>query len=201
MAHWSSGSTAASIDGSGIVIGNSVANAMITYILPSGCRTMAEVTVNQLPSAILGTAVVCPNATTTLSSTPAGGSWSSNITSIADFISAGVLSGVAEGTTTVMYTLPTGCNITRVATVNAIPEDITGSFVVCEGLTTSLGNVTLGGAWSDGGAVEATVDINGVVDGVSFGIAPISALRICQMVVIKQFRLQLTKHRERLPEH
>jgi uncharacterized protein YjdB len=171
---WSSGSAAASIDASGVVTGNSVANAMITYVLPSGCRTVAEVTVNQLPSSISGTAVVCPNATTTLGSTPAGGSWSSNLTSIADFISAGVLSGVAEGTTTVTYTLPTGCNTTTVATVNAIPDDITGSFVVCEGLTTSLGNATLGGAWGDGGAVEATVDVNGVVDGVSAGTALIS---------------------------
>jgi uncharacterized protein YjdB len=148
---------------------------LVTYVLPSGCKTTAEVTVNQLPSAITGMPVICKDATTILESTPSGGSWNSGDATIASFtLGGGEMSGLLAGTTTVTYSLPTGCMRTRGVTVNAIPEDITGTFAVCEGLTISLSTMTTGGAWSDGGAAEAVVDVSGEVSGVMAGTTPIS---------------------------
>lgn len=70
---------------------------------------------------ITGTTTVCAGATTTLMHATSGGAWSSSDITVATVTSAGVVTGVAGGTATITYLLPTGCYATAVVTVNALP--------------------------------------------------------------------------------
>src|SRR6202012_1980921 len=109
----------------GIVNGIASGTSAITYTLGTGCTATTVVTVNALPAAISGTATVCVGSNTTLSDATAGGSWSSSNTSAATVgTSTGIVSGVAAGTSTITYTLGTGCTSTAVVTVNALPVAI-----------------------------------------------------------------------------
>jgi trimeric autotransporter adhesin len=122
---WSSGNTIiATVDvNTGVVMGVSTGTVAISYTFTStGCSRVAILTVNALPSAIGGTAQACEAGTTTLTNSDAGGTWISTNTSTATIGSAsGILTGVTAGTSLITYTLPTGCQITRVASVNPLP--------------------------------------------------------------------------------
>ena len=154
----------------GIVSGNIVGSGTIKYTLSTGCYIMKSVTVNDVPAAISGTAVVCEGGTTTLSDGTTGGTWSSTATAIAAIGPVdGTLSGVAAGTSTVSYILPTGCYATTVATVNSLPGAISGTLQVCQGAITTLGNMITGGSWAETNGNAAVDAVNGVVSGVTAG--------------------------------
>ncbi len=68
---------------------------------------------------ITGTPVVCQFATTALSDTTAGGTWSSSTTSVAT-VSSGIVSGVSAGTSTITYTAGLSY-VTITVTVNPQP--------------------------------------------------------------------------------
>ncbi len=131
----------------------------------------ATVVINPLPSAISGTTIVCPGSSSTLSSAPSGGTWSSLSPSIATIGStSGVLTGVIAGTATIVYTLPTTCSSSTTITVNSLPAAITGTMNVCVGLTTTLSDPTGGGTWSSSNTLTANINISsGLVLGVSSG--------------------------------
>jgi hypothetical protein len=77
-----------------------------------------KITVKTLPSAITGTTNVDVGSTTILSSTPAGGTWSSGSPAVAIINSStGEVTGVSKGTSLITYTLPTGCSVSMVFTV------------------------------------------------------------------------------------
>lgn len=110
-----------------------------------GCDSTSPsivVAINPLPAAINGTLNVCTGGTTALTDASSGGTWSSLNTTIASVGgSTGVVTGVSADTSTIVYTLPTGCNVTAVVTVNPGPTaTITplGSTTLCAG-----GSVTL----------------------------------------------------------
>lgn len=172
----SSNSTIADIDASGLVTGMTAGTATITYTLTAtGCIKTALVTVNPLPATIAGNHEVCEGLTTSLTNTSTGGTWMSDNTSVATIGSAsGIVTGVVAGTAGITYTLPTGCIMTTVITVNALPDAITGTMTVCEGLTTTLADVTSGGTWTSGATSIATVDASGVVTGHVAGNATIT---------------------------
>jgi uncharacterized protein YjdB len=166
---WSSAVTSvATIDASGVVTGIATATTDITYTLPSGCITTATATVNALPAAITGTLTVCQGLTTSLASTTAGGTWTSNIPANASIDAAGVVAGIASGTTAITYALGTGCITAATVTINALPGTITGTLTVCEGSTTTLTNTTTGGTWSSSNT-NASINTSGVVTGVTAG--------------------------------
>ncbi len=177
---WSSSTTgiataSVTAPGVGTIGGVSAGTATISYILPDGCSARTTVTVNPLPSVITGNARVCAGSTSTLSDSASGGTWSSSITSYATVDpSSGLLTGVSVGLSTITYTLPTGCRITRVATVNVTPAAITGTDMVCSNSTTSLSDASTGGAWTSSDNTVATVSGTGVVTGVSAGTATIT---------------------------
>ncbi len=174
---WSSADLSiATVDASGIVTGVSGGSVTISYILPTGCFALVSVTVDPIPAAISGGTAVCAGFATTLFSSPTGGTWSSTDTAIARVNSiTGVLSGVVAGNTTITYTLPTGCSITTLATVNPLPPVITGTATVCEAGTTILSNGIAGGTWTSGNPSLAIIDaITGVVTGVVAGTVSIS---------------------------
>lgn len=123
-----------------------------------------------------GTNTVCPGATTTLSNTTSGGSWSSSNTAAATVGSGtGIVTGVAAGTSIITYAMPYGCPVTIIVSVNAAPAPVTGSLTVCVGLTTALADITPGGTWSINPTTKATINsTTGVVTGVAAGVATAS---------------------------
>ena len=118
----------------------------VTYTTAGTCpnTATASITVNATPT-ITGTAAVCVGSTTTLtgsgtaaSSTP----WASATTSVATVSSAGVVTGVAAGTSVITYTDNNGCSVTQTVTVNALPvTTITSSDAdntICSGESITL---------------------------------------------------------------
>lgn len=164
----------------GVVTGIAPGTARITYTLPTGCDTFITVTVNPIPSAITGVASVCVNSTTTLSTITTGGTWSSSNLAIGSINSSGVFTGIAQGTSTVSYILPTGCFITRIVTVNPLPGPIVGVAVICNGSSTILSSTPTGGGWSTGNPFVASVSAfstgfdSAVVTGLNVGTARIT---------------------------
>jgi hypothetical protein len=102
-----------------------------TYYIIGGdgsCYTAPQavtVTVNPLPivATITGATTLDVNASTNLASTTPGGVWSSSNTSVATVNPNGVLTGVTQGTVTIIYTVTGGgCSNSQsvLVTVNAL---------------------------------------------------------------------------------
>ncbi|MFI5196093.1 MAG: Ig-like domain-containing protein [Chitinophagales bacterium] len=172
---WSSGNTAVATVGSasGDVSGVTPGIVTITYQEPiAGCIATATVTVNAIPSGINGITTVCQGATTPLSDTSPGGTWSSDNTSVATVGSAtGIVSGVTAGTANITYAFGATCYVTTTLTVNPLPVPgvITGSDSVCLSSPTTLSESVSGGVWSSSNTAIATVSASGVVTGVTTG--------------------------------
>lgn len=176
---WSSASPSiASINsGTGVVTGNGVGTAVISYTLSTGCIRTTVVTVNALPAAISGPTQVCVNSSITLTDAAGAGTWAVSPTALANINSAtGILTGLANGTVSVTYTSGTsGCAITSVVSVNALPTSITGTPETCMGSTATLTGNPGGGTWSTASTSVATVNsASGVVSGISAGTAIIT---------------------------
>jgi uncharacterized protein YjdB len=161
---------------SGVVTGVSQGTVSITYTLGgvSGCFNSTVVTVNPLPNPISGVPAVCIGFTTTLSNVSLGGSWSSANPAIATIDAGGVVTGVLTGTTTISYTLPTGCASVVVLTVNALPSAITGTSSVCVGSNVTVSSSPATGTWSSSDVTIATISPTRVVTGVTAGVANIT---------------------------
>ncbi|RYY41039.1 MAG: T9SS type B sorting domain-containing protein [Chitinophagaceae bacterium] len=153
--------------------GNTAANA--AWI--NGMRGPATgVTVDPISSTNGST--LCVGGTTTLSSTTAGGTWSSaNNAVVSVNATTGVATGVtAGGPVTITYTVTSGgCTgtatyaITVVAAANA--GTLSGGPSVCTGATTTFTtNGTAGGTWSSSNPAVATINpATGVATGVTAG--------------------------------
>jgi len=107
------------------------------------------------PSAIVGNPATCPGTPTQLSSSPAGGAWTSSNTSAATVSGTGLVTGVASGVTWITYT-QSGCSSTFSMTVGNMPP-ITGSTTLCPGGTSTLTNPIPGGTWSSSTPSVASV--------------------------------------------
>ena len=175
---WSSSDTTVATigDTSGVLTGLIAGTTTVTYQLGSGCYAVRQATVNELPTAITGLASICVSSSTELSSTPAGGVWTSSNGAVAtvDASTGIVTAGGTTGFTTIEYTLATGCSTSKVVTVNTSPGSITGTQTVCMGSTTTL-TASGGGTWSSSNTVKASVNTTtGVVTGLSAGTSAIT---------------------------
>ena len=100
--------------------------------------TGVQVTVNPVPS-ISGISTFCQGIVTTLSTSIPGGTWTSSTTAVATIgASSGIITtGSTPGTTTITYTLSTGCKSTMVDTILQSPSALvfspSASSVVCLG--------------------------------------------------------------------
>jgi trimeric autotransporter adhesin len=186
---WSSSNPSVATVSGGMVSGVSGGTAAITYSVTGECGTAYDahiVTVISLPAAISGPSSVCVGSTITLTSSPAGGTWSTGTIldlgpslPISDVLSVdestGEVTGVTAGTATVTYTAASGCSVTTDITVEELPASITGTTSVCVGSTTALSSATTGGSWNSSNTSRATVDAGtGVVSGVGIGTVSIS---------------------------
>jgi gliding motility-associated-like protein len=175
----------------GVVTGNAVGTATITYTVTSGgCTntTSTTVTVNSLPTATIsaaGSTTFCDGGSVTLMgpSAPAGMTytyaWNLNNAAITGATSNSYTAS-ASGNYTVTVTNNNGCTATSAATVvieNPLPSagTITGTASACVGSSSTLLNATGGGTWSTSNTAIATVNAStGVVTGVSAGTATIT---------------------------
>jgi gliding motility-associated-like protein len=181
---WTSDAAIATVSASGIVNGEALGSATITYTVSIGScsnSVSAVINVNPIPTvaAITGTTTICEGANTALASTTAGGVWTTNNPAVAEISSAGVVTGISAGTATITYSITeAGCTgiATTVITVDPTPAvaSITGSTNVCEGATTTLASATAGGVWSTSDAAIATVSASGIVNGEALGSATIT---------------------------
>ncbi|MFI5196423.1 MAG: Ig-like domain-containing protein, partial [Chitinophagales bacterium] len=146
---WSSTAiTLATVDPlSGLVTGILPGSLNINYVTGACPSVTYPITVDPLPTPILGGNAVCVNANLPLSDATAAGTWSSSNTSIATVDpNTGVVTGVSAGSFTTTYTLSaTGCYVTRAITVNPLPATITGPTTVCVSFTIALSDATGGG--------------------------------------------------------
>ena len=171
---WNSSNTRATVDASGNVTGVSAGAAIISYTLPTGCLATATVTINAAPGSINGLTTVCIGSTVSLSDAVVGGAWSSS-TSAASVGSTGVVTGLSSGTSTISYTLATGCSAATILTVVDVPPAVLGNAFTCVGSATNLSDVTAGGSWSSSNSTIASVgSLTGVVNGMAAGTATIS---------------------------
>ncbi|MCF8450401.1 MAG: Ig-like domain-containing protein, partial [Taibaiella sp.] len=175
---WSSSDvTKATINAAtGLVTGVGTGTSIISYVV-GGCSRSAIVTVNAAAGAISGDGLVCVGQTNATLAGPGGsGTWSSSNTAVVTAHAVnGLLTGISTGTATITYSSSATCIATIVATVNAAVNNITGTFAICDGTTTTLANTTPDGTWSSSNTTIATVNAaTGLVSGVSAGTTTIS---------------------------
>jgi hypothetical protein len=176
---WSNDGTTATVAG-GVVSGIAAGTTTISYAVTNGCGTATTIrtmTVNPLPVAgtISGADSVCTAASTTLSPSLTGGTWS--VAGSAATVSGGVVSGIAAGTATVSYSISNVCGTaiaTHIIAVNPLPDagNISGADSVCVSSSIPLVASMPGGVWSSSSS-DATV-LAGSVSGVAAGAATIS---------------------------
>ena len=172
----SSGTMVASVGSTGIVTGNSVGTAVITYRLLSAFTTTTVNVSASLVSPVSGAPSVCAGSVTTFTHTSSGGVWSSSNTAKATVGSAtGVVTGISAGAAVISYTTGAGCRVTKSVSVAATPAAITGTPFACAGLTTTLANSLTGGRWTSASPAVATIgSATGIVLGVAAGTSVIS---------------------------
>lgn len=176
---WSSSNTAVAtvVSTTGVVSGTGSGSADISYtITASGCSVSQTVTVNASPAVISGPTSLCSGSTTTLSTTPTGGAWTSSNTSVATVNgSTGEVTAIAGGSVNITYTAPGGCYRIHTMTIISLPGTITGSLLLCMGNTSTLSSSTTGGTWSSSNTGVATIgSASGVVTAVGTGVSTIS---------------------------
>jgi uncharacterized protein YjdB len=175
---WSSSNLAVATVGitTGVVNGLTGGTSTISYTLPTGCKTFAVVSVVTPPGPITGTPTTCPGLTTALSNSIAGGTWASSNPTVGTVDPVtGIFTGLNPGTTLVTYAI-SGCSpASRLITVNATPNPITGTLYACEGFTTTLSTTSTGGTWISGTPSVATIgSTTGLVSGISGGVSAIT---------------------------
>ncbi len=183
---WSSSNTArATVSTSGVVTGVAVGAVSITYTTGCGTTAINLMTVNATPGSVTGTATACVGGTTTFANTVSGGTWISSNTAIATVGTGGIVTGVANGTSTITYSLTNACGSfqpTRDVYVTSSPTYVNaGSYVLCVGGTPiTYTSSAPYGTWSSNNTATATVDVNtGVVTAVATGTTRISYITTC----------------------
>jgi PKD repeat protein len=93
---------------------------------------------NPTVAALTGPSAVCTGATITLSSTTPGGVWSSSVPDMASVNTSGVVTGLMNGSTEIIYTVSNnGCStsVIKFITVNTTPNVTVTSPAICSGKT------------------------------------------------------------------
>ncbi len=133
-------------------------------------RKISNITVPLSP--ITGVTNLCIGVISSFSDATAGGSWSSTNPSVATIgASTGIVTAVAAGVTTIIYTTGSSSVMTNLTVSNApYMGKILGLNNTCPGVPVILYENVSGGSWSSSDPTISTVNGSGVVTGVSPGI-------------------------------
>ncbi len=126
---WTSSSPAVASVGSvsGILNPITAGTVTITYTIDGHCSATWPVTVNASPLPITGDTLTCMGATDTLADATPGGTWHSSNVSAATINTAGHVTPVSPGATTITYLMPDGCAASLPVTVSTLScESLTG---------------------------------------------------------------------------
>lgn len=146
---WTSSNANISIDGtSGLVTGAAAGTSVVTYTLNTGCYITTIITIDAAPAIITGLTVICQNGTTSMLNATGTGTWSTASANISIGASSGIVTGINAGSGTISYTIPSGCYVTELISVNPLPSPITGLASVCYGSTIPLSSLPNGGTWT-----------------------------------------------------
>jgi len=166
---WSITNSNATISTAGVVTGATQGSDTVVYTLITGCQISLPISVNPLPSAIIGADSVCVNANLLLTDTTAGGTWSSASGTASVTATGGIVTGITAGTATISYTLITGCAAAVSVTVNPIPDAIGGPTAVCLNDSITLTDATGTGTWSVSNTTYGNITAGGVFTGLAVG--------------------------------
>ena len=171
----------ASIDANGVITGLTQGTVTFRYTdMITGC--MSEESLSMLVHgppdvSIAGNSDICISGTTTLSS-PSAGTWVSQDETIATVDMNGVVTGVATGDVSIVFTDGTsGCESEvsdiLISVIEGADIYISGDSEICVGFITTLWP-TSGGIWASNNPDVATVSSAGQVKGIAPGIATFS---------------------------
>ncbi len=170
--------TIATIDPtSGVFNGVGYGSVTVTYELSNNCLVTRNIGVNPYPNAgiISGPDSVCIGAQITLTDTSGGGlgSWTSGTPAVLS-ASGPVITALTNGSAIINYTVSNLCGSAFAhftVGVKPLPDPgaISGTASFCAGATTTLADDVPGGAWSLAAGINATIDADGVVTGVTPG--------------------------------
>ncbi len=165
--------------------GNYFGGAGVTLLSNSrgcnyGCGSVS-ITVSCMAGTISGASQICQGATNpALTETVGGGLWSTSFSpwmtvgSTSGIVTAAVTGAMIANVDTVIYTLSPLCKAKFPMTINPLPANITGTFVLCKNQTTTLGEITGGGTWSTDNPAVATIgSTSGLVTAVGAGVCTI----------------------------
>lgn len=178
---WSTSNARAAVADS-VVTGISQGSVTISYTVTNSCGTVHALhlmVIDTLPPAgvISGPPSVCTGTDITLTASVSGGVWSA--TNANATVSGGIVSGIALGADTIIYTTTNICgtNATlKSIVVNNSPyvDTIAGATVVCEASVITLTNTISGGVWTSADTAIARVDAFGGVTGIAGGTVAIA---------------------------
>jgi gliding motility-associated-like protein len=185
---WSSNTPAIAIVATtGLVTGVAPGTAVLTYTVAGtgGCAsstTSTVVTVTAPPQAgvISGTQLICIGSTTSFSASTNGGSWASSNPLVATVGVNGLVTGIAAGTVSIVYTIPGagGCSnvsVSRSVSVSAPPSagTLSATSSICVGASVSFTSSVTGGIWTSSNPAIAQANAS---SGLVVGVAPGSAV-------------------------
>jgi uncharacterized protein YjdB len=169
-------SAVASIDPvTGVVTAHQAGFSRFYFVDATGCQSdnSLPVTVNAPPTtSFTGPNTICEGQNTFVSPTT-GGTWSSSNTGIATITNLGVVSGIAAGTSSLVFThAVTSCSSTPLTvTVAAKPVvSLAGPSPICIDSTTSVSVLPASaGVWTSSNLSVASVNSSGIVTGIAAG--------------------------------
>ena len=158
-------------------------NVYSTTVSTGACSTSVydTITVNIPPAIIGGTTSFCIGATSTLTNSVSGGTWSSGNLIVATVdATTGAVTGSSAGTADITYSTGCGSPATTTVTINGTPASISGTFSTCIGTPSTLTDATAGGTWSSSTPTIANVGTsNGIVIGTNAGTTTITYTTTC----------------------
>ena len=140
--------------------------------LPVNTATSSYISikVNSYPivAVITGASSTCEGQTLSLFNTTAGGTWSSNATSIATVSVGGLVSGISAGNAVISYAVTNGCGTTTQKHIVTISSNLIGDIVgvanVCKGDSVQFGNsASVAGNWGSTNTSNATITKDGIL--------------------------------------
>lgn len=128
---------------------------------------------------LTGANTLCQGASTVLSASLAGGSWSVSSPAVATVV-GGTVTGLSAGTTIITYSAVVGCvtvTDTQMITVAPVPvaPPVAGPSSLCQGNSAAFTTTGSGGTWSSSAPTVLTINSSsGISGGVSSGVAIVS---------------------------